>query len=126
VITVHENSDDGLIEVDKIPLDVPLDNLSVDEEGNIVVAAIPHSVGFMQAADDPYNRVAAAGVFMVRKRNQKHAGSGENNYEAIKVIEDRDGKFLPTTTVAVHDVQTHRLFLAGGFCPFLSICQRRS
>jgi hypothetical protein len=126
VITVHENSDDGFVEVDKIPLDVPLDNITVDKEGNIVVAAIPHSVGFMQAADDPYNRVAAASVFMVRKRDQKHAGLGENNYEAIKVIEDRDGKFLPTTTVAVHDVQTNRLFLAGGFSPFLSICQRGS
>lgn len=121
VITVHEYSEDGLVEVKTIPLNVPLDNLSVDRDGNIVAAAIPHSVGFMQAADDPYNRVAAAGVLMVTNTD-----SHGNNYEVIKVIEDRDAKYLPTTTVAVHDAQTHRLFLAGGFSPFLSICQKRN
>lgn len=126
VITAHEYSNGGLVEIDRIPLDVPVDNLSVDKEGKIVVAAIPHSIGFMQAADDPYNRVAAAGVVMVRKRDRTRSDSQGSNYEAIKAIEDRDAKFLPTTTVAVHDAQTDRLFLAGGFSPFLSICQRRS
>ncbi|KAJ5370266.1 calcium-dependent phosphotriesterase [Penicillium cataractarum] len=121
VITVHEYSEDGLVEVKTIPLNVPLDNLSVNKDGNIMVAAIPHSVGFMQAADDPYNRVAAAGVLMLTNTD-----SLGNNYEVIKVIEDRDAKYLPTTTVAVHDAQTHRLFLAGGFSPFLSICQKRN
>jgi hypothetical protein len=121
VITVHEYSEDGLVEVKTIPLDVPLDNLSVDRYGNIVAAAIPHSVGFMQAANDPYNRVAAAGILMVTEID-----SQGNNYEVIKVIEDRDAKYLPTTSVAVHDAQTHRLFLAGGFSPFLSICQKRN
>jgi hypothetical protein len=125
VITVHEESDNGLVEVDSISLNVPLDNLSVDKEGNIIAAAIPHSVGFMQAADDPYNRVAAASVFMVRDRDRTDGDSERFNYETVKVIEDRDAKFLPTTTVAVHDAQTHRLFLAGGFSPFLSVCQRR-
>jgi hypothetical protein len=124
-ITVHEYSDNVLVEVDRIPLNVPLDNLSVDKEGNVVAAAIPHSIGFMQAADDPYNRVAAAGVVMVRRLGQTNTDSAGSNYEAIKVIEDKDGKLLPTTTVAVHDAETDRLFLAGGFSPFLSICQRR-
>ncbi|KAJ5160513.1 calcium-dependent phosphotriesterase [Penicillium canariense] len=126
VITVHKSTENGIIEIEKIPLHVPADNLSVDKEGNIVVAAIPHPYGFMRAADDPYNRVAAAGVLMVRKQDQRNDQSGRGNYEVIKVIEDRDAEFLPTSTVAVHDSQTHRLFLAGGFSPFLSICQRRT
>ena len=124
-ITVHEYSDDVLVEVDRIHLNVPLDNLSLDKEGNVVAAAIPHSIGFMQAADDPYNRVAAAGVVMVRKRERTNSDTAGSNYDAIKVIEDRDGKLLPTTTVAVHDAETDRLFLAGGFSSFLSVCQRR-
>ncbi|KAJ5098519.1 hypothetical protein N7532_005520 [Penicillium argentinense] len=49
--------------------------------------------------------------------------SEEQGYQAFYLIHDETGELMPTTIVAVHDVRTDRLFLAGVFSRGISICK---
>ena len=118
IVSVHRMVDDKLVEVDRVHLGIPIDNLRTDKQGNIIAAAIPDVLGFMKSTKDPRNCVAAATVMMIQKQGEK--------YEVLKIVEDRDAVVLPASTSAVHDVEGQRLFLAGIFSPFMAVCEKRS
>lgn len=118
IVSVHRMSDDQLVKVDGVDLGIPIDNLRTDKQGNIIAAGIPDVLGFMKSTKDPRNRVAAATVLMIQKQGEKH--------EVVKVVEDKNAVVLPSSTSAVHDVESQRLFLAGIFSPFMAVCAKRS
>jgi len=109
------NAKNTLTWVEKIPLGMPLDNLSVDSNGDIYAAGFPKMLAMMQGFDDPVNSRAPSTVIRARK-----TASG---WKVEKVIEDRDGEVLPAATSVVHDVKTGRLFLGGVFSPFITVCE---
>ncbi|TAQ91347.1 hypothetical protein B7494_g364 [Chlorociboria aeruginascens] len=98
-----------------IKLSYPLDNLSVDEKGDIFVAAFPMSYKWDETAKDPFGKDLPSTVFRIRKLK-------EGEYEVEKVLED-DGTVLSGITVAVHDVRTGSIFLGGVVAPFIVICE---
>jgi hypothetical protein len=51
-----------------------------------------------------------------------HGETGE--WEVETVLED-DGTVVSGATVAVHDVETGRLFMGGVLTPFISVCETR-
>ena len=125
VITVHKLVGDQLVQVDKIYTGYPIDNLSLDADGNLLAAAIPDSIAFMKSAEDPYGFVAPATVLAVNgiaTQLRTHSGKDCN---VTKLVEDRDAKWLPSSTVVVKDVVSHRLFLGGVFSPFITVCEQR-
>lgn len=125
VVTVHKLVGDQLIQVDKIYTGYPLDNLSLDADGNLLAAAIPDSIAFMKSLEDPYGFVAPATVLAVNGiATQLRTHSGKD-CKVSKLLEDRDAKWLPSSTVVVKDVKSHRLFLGGVLSPFITICEQR-
>ena len=88
---------------------MPIDNLNLDKEGNLWGAAFPNVQNFVAAARIPYKLDGMSTVWRIRK-------VGEGEYVTEKVVEDRSAKVIGGATVAVHDVQTRRIF-TGGKCP---------
>ncbi|EWZ28573.1 uncharacterized protein FOBCDRAFT_251674 [Fusarium oxysporum Fo47] len=104
-----------LEKIDEVKLGYGLDNASIDENGDIWIAAFPVTAAIFQAYEDPYNAHTPAAVLRVRKVDGK--------YVVDKVIEDADGEVLPAATTVVHDAKTGRLFLSSVISPFIAVCE---
>ena len=91
--------------VDVIRVGMPVDNLSVDKDGDIYAAAFPDPLTLLKSLDDPYNLDAPSTIWRIRKIGSK--------YEIHKVIEDKEAKTMGGATIARHDVKTGRLFIGG-------------
>ncbi|KAI3018382.1 hypothetical protein CBS147347_9646 [Aspergillus niger] len=124
LITVHKLVNNELIQVGSINTGYPMDNLRLDVDGNLIAAAIPDSIALMRSSIDPYNFVAPATVLTINEIAKQLKAYGRN-VKVSKLVEDRDAKRLPSSTVAVHDAKGHKLFLAGIFSPFITICEQR-
>ncbi|KAJ5456745.1 hypothetical protein N7530_012019 [Penicillium desertorum] len=125
LVTVHKLVGDQLVQVDKIHTGLPLDNLSLDAEGNLLAAAIPDSITFVKSIENPRELVAPATVLAVNGISTQLGTHGGKGCEVSKLVEDRDAKWLPSSTVAVKDVKSRRLFLGGVVSPFITICEQR-
>ncbi|KAK1140302.1 hypothetical protein N8T08_010505 [Aspergillus melleus] len=119
-ISVHEMVDGQLHWVNEIQTGFPMDNISVDSEGNIIVAAFPFIMDVLRSFDHPEVLNVAATVLRVKKTKV----GGEAQYEVEKMLEDKDGKMLSTSTTAAYDVQSQRLFIGGIMAPHMTICKR--
>jgi DNA-binding beta-propeller fold protein YncE len=124
LITVHKLVNKELIQVESIDTGYPMDNLWLDADGNLIAAAIADSIAFVKSSMNPYSVVAPATVLAINDIAKQLKIHGKN-VKVSKLVEDRDTKSLPSSTVAVHDVKGHKLFLAGVFSPFITICEQR-
>ncbi|KAK7419664.1 hypothetical protein QQZ08_010750 [Neonectria magnoliae] len=106
--------DNALGKVETIPVGFSLDNLSVDKNGDIFVAAFPVGLEVYKAYKDPYNAHAPATALRIRKQ--------EGGYVVEKIIEDALGEALPVATTVLHDAKTGRLFLSSVISPFITVC----
>ena len=52
--------------------------------------------------------------------------AGGYSYELTKALEDVEAKYLPGSTVAVHDVKTDKFFLGGVASPYITVCERNN
>ncbi|KAJ5817655.1 hypothetical protein N7447_007663 [Penicillium robsamsonii] len=125
LVTVHKLVDDQLIQVDQISTGYPIDNLSLNADGNLLVAAIPNSIAFVKSMEDPYRVVAPATVLGVNGIATQLRTQRGKDCEVSKLVEDKDAQWLPTSAVVVQDVELHRLFLGGVLSPFITICENR-
>lgn len=114
--------DNRLVQVDEVPLNMGVDNLSIDPEGNIFAGAFPDALQLRKAFLDPYETSAPSTVLLIRKKGSGHAPG--DTYEVVKVVEDSEARVLPTTTTAVHDPISGRLFLGGVTSSFMGVCER--
>lgn len=112
--------------VDTIETGLPLDNLSVDGNGDLFAAAIPQIHTWAKSALAPFDVRVPSTVLRIRRAAEGAGGEArrgrEGGYVVEKVVED-DGAVLPGSTVAVHDVVTGRLFMGGAMSPFITICE---
>nr|RBR02280.1 hypothetical protein FVER53263_10110 [Fusarium verticillioides] len=104
-----------LEKINEVNLGYGVDNASIDENGDIWIAAFPIGVEIFKAYDDPYNAHPPSAVLRVRKI------WGE--YVVEKVLEDAKGEVLPAATTVVHDARTGRLFLSSVISPFIAVCE---
>ncbi|KAJ5718510.1 calcium-dependent phosphotriesterase [Penicillium malachiteum] len=127
VVATYEVDEKSAILVNEVEVQVPLDNLSPDENGDVFLAAFPDAIALFKAAKEPYGVPAPATAYMIpRQALQAREKETDEGFPPIKILEDRDGKHLPTTTVVAHDAKTKRLFLAGVLSPFITICEKNS
>ena len=103
--------------VDAIHVEYPVDNLSVDKNGDLWAGGLPQIYKWTQSSTDPFG-VKCPGAAM---RIKKLKGGG---YEVDTIVED-DGTVLPGSTIAVHDAQTGRIFMGGAMSPYITICETR-
>ncbi|KAM0443962.1 hypothetical protein ACHAQK_002709 [Fusarium lateritium] len=104
-----------LQKIDEVKLGYGLDNASIDENGDIWVAAFPVTAAIFAAYEDPHGARTPSAVLRVRKTQGK--------YVVDKVLEDADGEVLPAATTVVHDAKTGRLFLSSVISPFIAVCE---
>lgn len=105
-IHVMELQEDGTLrEVDFIRIGMPLDNLSLDANGDIWAAGLPKALIAVKAAHNPFKKQAPTTVWRVSKTDE--------GYKTFKVLEDRDSKVLTQIATVQHDVKTGRLFIVG-------------
>ncbi|KAI1059778.1 hypothetical protein LB506_008918 [Fusarium annulatum] len=107
--------DKDLEMIDEVNLGYGVDNASIDENGDIWIAAFPIGVEIFKAYDDPYNARPPSAVLRVREI--------EGEYVVEKMLEDAEGEVLPAATTVVHDAKTGRLFLSSVISPFIAVCE---
>ncbi|KAJ7599304.1 hypothetical protein C8J56DRAFT_916389 [Mycena floridula] len=115
VIHVLEEETAGtLIVHDKIPIEYPIDNLTVDKDGDVFAAALPDLVtSFTKQGPDPWTETAPSTVFRI----SEHDGQ----YEVEKVFED-DGSLISGISTAVFDSERRRIIMHGLMTPQLVAC----
>ena len=115
-ITVMKLQSTGILkEIKVIRVGMPIDNLSVDEVGDIYAASFPQILKVLKSFKDPHRLGFPSTIWRIRKVS--------HGYETMKVLEDRDASVLHGATVALHDARTGRLFIGGRIqlCPRCSI-----
>jgi arylesterase/paraoxonase len=95
--------------LDKIQIQHSIDNLSVDSNGDIFVASFPQLHKYLKSTKSPMDIFPPVAAWRIRRRDD-----GTHNVD--KILED-NGSILPSSTIAVHDPQTGRMFLGGEFIP---------
>ncbi|KAJ8058980.1 hypothetical protein OCU04_011963 [Sclerotinia nivalis] len=107
-------------QIDEIDLHMPLDNLSVDANGDILAAGLPDVLKVFKSLDDPTVSVPAT-AFRIRKFDTENGGW---RYVVTKILEDIEAKVLSVTTSVVHDLKTGRLFFGSIIAPFVVVCEK--
>ncbi len=105
---------------------MPIDNLSIDSAGDVFAAGFPDVLALIASLAHPeIETKTASAVFKIRKRAEVVANGKENvEYEVTKVLEDIEGRILPGSTTAVHDVKTNSFWLGGVGSGFIAVCER--
>jgi len=131
VIEVFSLSEDHLLhKVNSIKVPYPIDNMSVNENGDIYAAGLPQIYKLGESTKKPFEVNPPTGVFRIRRAGKGYEGIGRKGnlethdaeYVVETVLED-NGSILPGSTVAVHDAQTGRFFLGGVHSPFIAMCE---
>ncbi|ESZ93489.1 hypothetical protein SBOR_6138 [Sclerotinia borealis F-4128] len=110
-----------LRKVDTIHVPHPINDISIDKNGDIYAATVPNLHKAITDTRKSYGNIPSA-VYRIMKLGEMGDGEGWG-WNVMKMIED-DGNILPATTVAVHDMLTGKIFLGGVRDPFISICER--
>lgn len=116
---------------DTIEIGYPIDNLSIDSEGDIFVASFPRLHEMVDTFKN-HSMSASTTIFKVSRDEERVKGAPKRqNIEAFdgdyiveKILED-DGSLLSGSTTAVHDPKTGRLFLSGVIQPNVVVCEPR-
>ncbi|QSZ32580.1 hypothetical protein DSL72_002158 [Monilinia vaccinii-corymbosi] len=122
-INVFSSDEHHLIKVDTIQVPHPISSISIDDNGDIYATTIPVLHEAMKNSQDPKAHIASA-VFRIMKLGEMVEGETGWGWSVVKMMED-DGKILPTTTIAVHDKKSGKMFLGGALDPFISICEKK-
>ncbi|KAH7127424.1 hypothetical protein EDB81DRAFT_809202 [Dactylonectria macrodidyma] len=109
---------DKLEKVDEVSVGYGIDNLSIDQNGDMYIAVFPVGVEIFKAYKDPYNARPPSAALRMRK--------GEGGYVVEKIIEDAFGEVLPVATTVIHDAKTGRLFFSSVISPFISVCEPKN
>jgi hypothetical protein len=113
-IYVMELQRDGkLRKMDFIRIGMPIDNLSVDGNGDIWGAGLPAPFKTISAVADPFSKKSPTTVWRVTRTSE--------GYKKVKVLEDRDMEVLEQISTVQHDIKTGRLFIGGESFSFISL-----
>jgi arylesterase / paraoxonase len=128
-INVFSLGDNHLLQkASEIKVSYPIDNLSVDKNGDIYAAAFPKIYKWAESTKAPFDVHPPTAVFRIRKSSREDGGERDPylelnaEYVVEKVLED-DGTFVAGVTSAVHDAETGRIFLSGVMSPYIAICE---
>ncbi|OQE27880.1 hypothetical protein PENSTE_c004G02024 [Penicillium steckii] len=124
-VVIYELEHGQLKTLDSFGQQMAIDRISVNAEDNLVITTFPGQFELQKASSDPHEPVVGASIFSTARQKPDTTEPDKQGYEAYLLIEDEDGELMPSTTIAVHDAKTDRLFLAGKFSRGISICTRQ-
>lgn len=110
-----------LRKVDTIRIPYPINDISIDQNGDIYAATVPVLHKAIKDSQKTQANIPSA-IFRIMKLGEMGEGEGRG-WNVVKMMED-DGNTLPATAVAVHDTLTGKMFLGGVLDPFISICEK--
>lgn len=112
----------------------PIDNLSVDKNGDIYAASFPKLHMMIKHQAKPFELTSPSTVVRIRRAGKGYEGKGrqghlgmegeKGEYLVEEVLED-DGAIVNGATIAVHDVETGRIFIGGASAPWITVCETR-
>jgi hypothetical protein len=105
-----QNGTQTLVERHVLKLGYPIDNMSMDQRGDIYAASFPKILDVVEAFENPYDKGFPSTIWRIRRLL---ADTNEWNYEIKKIIEHQDSEIINGATVAIHDAKTGRLFMSG-------------
>ncbi|KAI9646582.1 hypothetical protein NHQ30_004577 [Ciborinia camelliae] len=123
-----------LLKLDTLQAPYPIDNMSIDENGDIIAASIPKTYKWVQSLNDQSIQIPAAVVRIRRRgdnfnrmiregiREGKDLGKSYEGY-LVEILAEDDGTILSAVTAAVHDVKKGKLYLGGITAPFIMTCE---
>ena len=94
-----------LRDIDVIHLGMPVDNLSVDKNGDVWAAAFPKVLQLLKSFSDPSHIDSPTSIWRIRKV--------QGSYVKQKVLEDAEARIVGSATVVTHDTKTGKLFIGG-------------
>ena len=105
IIIMELGPDKMLRQIDVIHVGMPVDNLSVDKNGDIFAAGFPKVLQFLETYKDPFNVDPPTTIWRIRR--------GDGGAEVKKVLEDREARVVGGATVARHVVNSGQIFIGG-------------
>ncbi|KAF8478277.1 serum paraoxonase/arylesterase [Gautieria morchelliformis] len=119
---VLESQDDhSLVLTDVVRTDMPMDNVSVGEDGMVYIAAFPIGHKYMSETARNPDIPCAAAVLRVSRNTDMGQFYGDK-FKVEKIFED-DGKTVSVTTTAIWDYKQKTLYLTGVSSPHVTICK---
>ena len=120
--------------LDTIKVPYPVDNLSVDKNGDIYAASFPRTYKWVESSKDPFKVKVPSAIVRIRKSGvEKRKGKGREgvilhgevgDWDIETILED-DGSVVGGASIAVHDAEQGRIFMGGPVAPFISICETK-
>lgn len=100
-------------QLDEVPVEFPLDNISIDSDGNILGAGFPALLKMLDHFKDPAKFHPPTALIKISKNKGKDAFYGQK-WTSEVLLED-DGSTVSGFTFVEHDTERGLLF-AGGEC----------
>ncbi|KAI0785589.1 calcium-dependent phosphotriesterase [Abortiporus biennis] len=100
---------------------IPIDNLSIDEDGAIWAPGFPRAFDTIQRYHDLTSPASSRGIRFTLNPNHKTAYYRESPLKVETIFED-DGNIASATTSVVYRPSTKQLFLHGIASSHLTIC----
>jgi len=120
VTVLERQSDNSLVLTDVIPTDRVLDNVSIDEDGMVWVAALSNLIKTFKD-HFPNPQLPSPSSALRVSLNTGQAVFYGHKFKVEKVFED-SGAIASGVTSVVHDAKRGRLFLHGLSSPQLVVC----
>ncbi|KAJ7647424.1 hypothetical protein FB45DRAFT_893403 [Roridomyces roridus] len=115
VHVLETQPDNTLVKKSSIPIDRPIDNLSIDKDGVLWAAGMPYPLSLLKHLANP-------SLLSPTSAHAAHADpNSSSQFRVVKMFED-DGNIARATTTVVHDAERRRLFLHGNAAPHLTVC----
>ncbi|KAJ3785174.1 hypothetical protein GGU10DRAFT_428119 [Lentinula aff. detonsa] len=121
-ISVFEwQGDDSLLLTDVVPIGQVLDNLSLDNEGNVWAAAFPKARDIIKHLSKNPQHISPVAAFKISSVNVGRNSYYGEKYIVEKVFED-DGTIVSGSTSIVYDSERGLLFMHGVAAQHLVVC----
>jgi len=114
-------ADNSLIQVDQINIGKPIDNLTLDENGNVWVSVFAKPFDTIKGLKMPGSGVLSPSAAYKVSLNQGHDAYFGKKYLVEKVFED-DGTLAHWVTTAAADSRRRQLYMHGMFTKYLVRC----
>jgi len=121
ISVLERQDDDTLVLTDIVSTDMPMDNISVDDDGAIYISAFVQGIKFIRKTFNDPTIPSASAVL----RLSPNTGTGQfygERFTVQKIFQD-DGRLASGTTTAVWDGKRKTLYLSGINSLHLTICK---
>ncbi|EJD03191.1 calcium-dependent phosphotriesterase [Fomitiporia mediterranea MF3/22] len=120
IYVLEQQADNKLVLTDEIPVDRPVDNLSVDQTGAVWGAGLVNTLHLVNVHFENPSIKSPSSALRITLNEGDSSYFGEK-YKVEKVFED-DGEIASGSTSVAYDAKRKKLYLHGLAAPHLTVC----